>query len=193
MSPKNSSRKIRTAGGENVVSVQAEIRDNVEQERQKRYAREVKQSAETEDALANLSRFAYQPVDYAPALVRKQWVEPAIPDFGYILEEARLRVANNYFATIVLQLLAGLCFVLLALAFRDSIVAVVGIVGLAGSAIALNRELQSRRRDMDRALAAARALVAHSGLTAPEIARRSLEIAADICVYTNHHITVEEL
>jgi len=43
------------------------------------------------------------------------------------------------------------------------------------------------------ALAAARALVAHSGLTAPEIARRSLEIAADICVYTNHHITVEEL
>jgi ATP-dependent HslUV protease subunit HslV len=43
------------------------------------------------------------------------------------------------------------------------------------------------------ALAAARALLAHSELTAPEIARQALSIAADICVYTNHHITVEEL
>lgn len=43
------------------------------------------------------------------------------------------------------------------------------------------------------ALAAARALVAHSDLTAPDIAREALAIAADICVYTNNHITVEEL
>jgi ATP-dependent HslUV protease subunit HslV len=43
------------------------------------------------------------------------------------------------------------------------------------------------------ALAAARALVKHSNLPAPEIARQALEIAADICVYTNSHITVEEL
>ena len=43
------------------------------------------------------------------------------------------------------------------------------------------------------ALAAARALVAHSALDAPAIAKESLSIAADICVYTNHHITVEVL
>ena len=43
------------------------------------------------------------------------------------------------------------------------------------------------------ALAAARALVAHSEMDAPEIARESLSIAADICVYTNHNITVEVL
>jgi len=43
------------------------------------------------------------------------------------------------------------------------------------------------------ALAAARALVAHSSLSAPDIAREALAIAADICVYTNNHITVEEL
>lgn len=43
------------------------------------------------------------------------------------------------------------------------------------------------------ALAAARALVRHSNLPATEIARQALEIAADICVYTNSHITVEEL
>ena len=43
------------------------------------------------------------------------------------------------------------------------------------------------------ALAAARALVANTTLSAKEIAERSLHIAADICVYTNHNIIVEEL
>ena len=43
------------------------------------------------------------------------------------------------------------------------------------------------------ALAAARALARHSGMTAAEIATKSLGIAAEICVYTNTEITVEEL
>jgi len=41
------------------------------------------------------------------------------------------------------------------------------------------------------ALAAARALMENTELTAPEIAERALRIAASICVYTNDHITVE--
>ena len=43
------------------------------------------------------------------------------------------------------------------------------------------------------ALAAARALIAHSSLGAVEIVRTALEIAAGIDVYTNTHIVVEEL
>lgn len=43
------------------------------------------------------------------------------------------------------------------------------------------------------ALAAARALLAHTELGAREIADTALGIAADICLYTNHNITVEEL
>jgi ATP-dependent HslUV protease subunit HslV len=43
------------------------------------------------------------------------------------------------------------------------------------------------------ALAAARALAEASDLSAREIAERSLKIAADICIYTNSSITVEEL
>ena len=43
------------------------------------------------------------------------------------------------------------------------------------------------------AAAAARALLKHSSLSAEEIVRESLLIAADICVYTNHQITVETL
>ena len=43
------------------------------------------------------------------------------------------------------------------------------------------------------ALAAARALAGNSDLSAKEIVQRSLEIASDICVYTNRHISILEL
>jgi ATP-dependent HslUV protease subunit HslV len=43
------------------------------------------------------------------------------------------------------------------------------------------------------ALAAARALVGHSRLSAPEIVRESLKIAGSICVYTNQHLVIEQL
>jgi len=43
------------------------------------------------------------------------------------------------------------------------------------------------------ALAAARALLAHSTLSAAEIVRAGLTIAADLCIYTNRNIEIEEL
>jgi ATP-dependent HslUV protease subunit HslV len=41
------------------------------------------------------------------------------------------------------------------------------------------------------AVAAARAMIRHSQLSAAEIVREALGIAAEICVYTNEQITVE--
>ncbi len=43
------------------------------------------------------------------------------------------------------------------------------------------------------ALSAARAMIKHTEMPAAEIAREAISIAADICVYTNHNIIVEEL
>lgn len=43
------------------------------------------------------------------------------------------------------------------------------------------------------AQAAARALLDNTELSAREIVEKSLNIAADICVYTNHRLTIEEL
>jgi ATP-dependent HslUV protease subunit HslV len=43
------------------------------------------------------------------------------------------------------------------------------------------------------ALAAARALLAHTSLGATQIVRTALEIAADLCIYTNRNLEVEEL
>jgi len=43
------------------------------------------------------------------------------------------------------------------------------------------------------ALAAARALLAHSTLGARQVAEEAMRLAAEICIYTNANLTVEEL
>jgi len=43
------------------------------------------------------------------------------------------------------------------------------------------------------ALAAARALIKYTDLSASEIVREAMRIASEICIYTNNWITVEEL
>ncbi len=43
------------------------------------------------------------------------------------------------------------------------------------------------------AVAAARALMAHTELSAQAIVRAALEITADLCIYTNRNIEIEEI
>jgi ATP-dependent HslUV protease subunit HslV len=43
------------------------------------------------------------------------------------------------------------------------------------------------------ALAAARALLRHTTLSAIEIAREAMRVAAEICIYTNDRLTIEEV
>lgn len=39
--------------------------------------------------------------------------------------------------------------------------------------------------------AAALAMIENSDYTAEDIARKAMKIAADLCVYTNHNVTIE--
>jgi len=43
------------------------------------------------------------------------------------------------------------------------------------------------------ALAAARALMRNTSLGAPDVAREAMRVAAEICVYTNHELVLEEV
>ena len=62
-----------------------------------------------------------------------------------------------------------------------------------GDVIASDEGLLSVGSGSMYATAAARALLDNTELTPPEIARRSLEIAGQICVYTNTDIVLEEI
>jgi ATP-dependent HslUV protease, peptidase subunit HslV len=72
---------------------------------------------------------------------------------------------------------------------RDSLL----IVGGTGDVIQPTDGIAAIGSGGSYALAAARALSSHSNLSAAQIVRASLEIAADICIYTNRNIEVVEV
>jgi ATP-dependent HslUV protease subunit HslV len=72
---------------------------------------------------------------------------------------------------------------------RDSLL----IVGGTGDVIQPTDGIAAIGSGGSYALAAARALLSHSNLSAAQIVRTSLEIAADICIYTNRNIEVVEV
>lgn len=78
---------------------------------------------------------------------------------------------------------------LLAVADRDHLF----LVGGDGNVIEPDMPVLAIGSGGAYALAAAKALIECSEMDAPTVARSALEIAADICVYTNREITVLEL
>lgn len=78
---------------------------------------------------------------------------------------------------------------LLVVADRDHLF----LVGGDGNVIEPDDDVVAIGSGGSYALAAGRALKDHSQLSAPEIVRVGLEIAGDICIYTNREITVLEL
>jgi ATP-dependent HslUV protease, peptidase subunit HslV len=78
---------------------------------------------------------------------------------------------------------------LLAVADRENLYMLSG----NGDVIAPDDDIVAIGSGGSYALAAARALKEHSTLSAPEIVRRGLEIAGEICIYTNTNINVLEL
>lgn len=67
------------------------------------------------------------------------------------------------------------------------------LVGGDGNVLEPDEEVAAIGSGGAYALAAARALRGKTDLPAAEIVREALEIAADICIYTNHRITVMTL
>ncbi|EKU71612.1 ATP-dependent protease subunit HslV [Selenomonas sp. F0473] len=111
--------------------------------------------------------------------------ETKLESYGGNLQRSAVELAKDWRTDKVLRKLEALLLV----ADRDSILMISG----SGEVIEPDGDCTAIGSGGFFALAAARALVAHSAMDASAIARESLSIAADICVYTNHNITVEVL
>jgi ATP-dependent HslUV protease subunit HslV len=101
------------------------------------------------------------------------------------LGRAAVALAQEWRADRVLRRLDALLLV----ADRDHTFIISG----AGDVIDPDEPLAAIGSGAGYALAAARALLAFSDLPAATIVREALGIAADICIYTNRELTVEEL
>ena len=121
----------------------------------------------------------------ADAFALLERFEAKLKDFQGNVPRAATEMAKDWRTDRVLRRLESLLAVvdaqhsLLLSGSGDVIVPDDGIIGIGSGGAA--------------ATAAARALVAHSALDAPAIVEAALRIAADLCVYTNHEIHVEEV
>ena len=111
--------------------------------------------------------------------------EAKLEAFNGNLQRASVELAKEWRTDRVLRKLEALLLVadkenLLMISGNGEVIEPDGAVGAIGSGGFF-------------ALSAARALVKHTDMEAVDIAKEDMTIAADICVFTNHNIIVEEL
>lgn len=111
--------------------------------------------------------------------------EVKLEEFHGNLQRAAVELAKEWRTDKVLRKLEALLIV----ADRDNLLVISG----TGDVIEPDTGVVAIGSGGPYALAAAMALVENSDLPATEIARKALEIAGTICIYTNKNITVEEL
>lgn len=121
----------------------------------------------------------------ADALTLFEKFEEKLERFPGNLPRAAVELAKDWRSDRVLRRLDAL----LAVADREHLYTISG----NGDVIEPDDDVVAVGSGAGYAVAAARALRAHSDLAAPEIVRRALEIAADLCIYSNREITVLEL
>lgn len=112
--------------------------------------------------------------------------EGKLQQYSGNLERAAVELAKEWRGDKQLRQLEAMLIVM----DKDSILVVSG----TGEVIAPDDDLIAIGSGGNYALSAGRALKRHAThLSAREMAYESLKVAADICVFTNDHITVEEL
>ncbi len=121
----------------------------------------------------------------ADGLTLFEKMEVKLKEAGGNLMRAAVELAKDWRTDRVLRRLEALLLV----ADRDHMLVLSG----TGDIIEPDGDVTAIGSGGNFALAAARALLAETKLSAREIAERSLRIAADICIYTNTNFVFEEI
>lgn len=121
----------------------------------------------------------------ADAFALLERFEAKLDEFKGNLRRSAIELAKDWRTDRVLRRLESL------LAAVDSETSL--IIGGAGDVIEPNDGVIGIGSGGMYATAAARALLEHSSLSARDIVANALKITADICVYTNEHLTIESL
>jgi ATP-dependent HslUV protease subunit HslV len=121
----------------------------------------------------------------ADALALFTRFEAKLEAYGHNLERAAVELARDWRTDKALRHLEAM----LVTADRSTTLLVSG----TGEVLSPDDDVVAVGSGGSYALAAARALLGHTTMSAPEVVRTSLEIAASIDIYTNDRITIKEL
>lgn len=113
-----------------------------------------------EAKIAAVSNFAYEEVDYLPLLERVPFPERKLTDFSYLVEEARKNTEAKFFMPIAYHIGVMILLVIMLL-FVGNIVALwISGTGIVTVIISLYLTIDRRFRNIQEAMAEARALAA---------------------------------
>jgi ATP-dependent HslUV protease subunit HslV len=121
----------------------------------------------------------------ADALALFTRFEAKLEEYGHNLERAAVELARDWRTDKALRHLEAL---LITADHRTTL-----LVSGTGEVLSPDDDVVAVGSGGSFALAAARALLKHTELNAGEVVREGLAIAAGIDIYTNDHITIEEL
>lgn len=121
----------------------------------------------------------------ADALTLFEKLEKKLETYSGQLLRSAVELAKDWRTDKILRRLEAF----LIAADKDHILLISG----AGDVVEPDEEVVAIGSGAPMALAAAKALLRHTDLSAREIAEKALRIAGEICIYTNSEITVEEL
>ena len=121
----------------------------------------------------------------ADALTLLEKFEEKYRESNSTLIRAAVNLAKEWRTSKILQKLEAL----LVVADKENILLVSG----SGEVIQPDENIIAIGSGGSYALAAAKAMMRHSKLSAREIAEESMRIASEICIYTNSHFTIETL
>jgi ATP-dependent HslUV protease subunit HslV len=121
----------------------------------------------------------------ADALTLLEKFEEKYRESNSTLIRAAVNLAKEWRTSKILQKLEALLIV----ADKEDILLVSG----SGEVIQPDENIIAIGSGGSYALAAAKAMMRHSKLSAREIAEESMRIASEICIYTNSHFTIETL
>ncbi len=121
----------------------------------------------------------------ADALTLFEKLEKKLETYSGQLLRSAVELAKDWRTDKILRRLEAF----LIAADKDNILLISG----AGDVVEPDEEVVAIGSGAPMALAAAKALLRYTDLSAREIAEKALKIAGEICIYTNSEITVEEL
>ncbi|MGI6705431.1 MAG: ATP-dependent protease subunit HslV [Clostridia bacterium] len=121
----------------------------------------------------------------ADAFTLSEKFEAKLEQYGGNLQRAAVELAQDWRSDKILRKLEAM----LIAADKNDLLVVSG----SGEVIEPDDGIAAIGSGGAFALAAAKALIKHTNLSPREIAQKSMEIAASICVYTNNVISVEEV
>lgn len=109
-----------------------------------RWRQEYERYQAVENKLADISKLAYEEVDYTPLLERAIFQERVIPDFSYMVENAKVAAEDKFVRPIAIHVILVVIFMFVLIIGSDSILLWVSGAGVVTVLILLGLMIQNR-------------------------------------------------